>query len=407
MQNYEPAALGSSHIYNEGSIARLRDERVHILDTTLREGEQGAGVSFTTRQRLQIAWMLDYFGVDAIEISPVISRSHLESCREMMKAGLSAEIVAHARALKQDVDKVLECGSGFTALFHSVSDIHLKHKLRMGFDEALERGVEAVEYAKAHGLKLRFTLEDASRTDPGRLIRYARAVVDAGADRISLPDTVGVLTPTGMFNMVHMVRREVDVPIDVHCHNDLGLSLANALAGLEAGADQAHATVGGIGERTGITDLAQLAVTLLIIYGAKLNVRMNMIKDLYDIVEDYLGFKRSPFTPLLGENAYKHKAGTHIAAVLRNPVAYEVVPPTFIGVRRRLVFGELLGKNGAAFFLKLMGMEPDEETSRRFARSMKGLQKGDLFELELDERMERLFVDVQRKMEMKMKEDGP
>ncbi|MGC9117146.1 MAG: 2-isopropylmalate synthase, partial [Conexivisphaera sp.] len=226
--------------YNSQSVSSLEGRRISILDSTLREGEQGAGVSFTTRQRLQIAWMLDYFGVDSIEISPVISASHFESCSEMVRAGLGAQIVAHARALKQDIDVILKCDASYGAIYHSVSDIHLKYKLKVSFEEALSRGVEAVEYAKSHGLRLRFTLEDASRTSPGRLVEYARAVEEAGADRISIPDTVGAMTPGGMYRLVRTVRDAVRVPLDVHCHNDLGLSLANALAGLEAGADQVH-----------------------------------------------------------------------------------------------------------------------------------------------------------------------
>jgi len=391
-------SLGYSGEYNGPSVSALRDRRIRILDSTLREGEQGAGVSFTTRQRLQVAWMLDYFGVDAIEISPVVSPSHFESCREMVRAGLSAQIVAHARALRQDIDVLLKCDAGYGAIYHSVSDIHLRYKLKVSFEEAVRRGVDAVEYAKSHGLRLRFTLEDASRTSPDRLIAYARAIEEAGADRISVPDTVGVMTPGGMYRLVRTVRESVSVPIDVHCHNDLGLSLANALAGLEAGADQVHVTVGGIGERSGITDLAQLSVALLVIYGVRLDVRTQMLRDLYDLVFGYLGFKPPPFMPLLGENAYKHKAGTHIAAVLRNPAAYEVVPPRLVGSRRKLVFGELLGKNGAAFFLRLMGLEPDEESARAFAEAMKRLQRGDLFELEMDERMERFFLESQREL---------
>ncbi|MGB9733070.1 MAG: homocitrate synthase/isopropylmalate synthase family protein [Conexivisphaera sp.] len=398
-QQMDRAGLGHSGDYNSASTSLLAGRRIHILDSTLREGEQGAGVSFTKRQRLQIAWMLDYFGVDAIEVSPVISGSHLESCSEMVKAGLSAQIVAHGRALRQDIDTIIQCGASYGAIYHSVSDIHLRYKLKVDFEEALRRGVDAVEYAKAHGLRLRFTLEDASRTSVDRLIEYAKAVEEAGADRISIPDTVGVMTPGGMYKLVRAVRQSVKVPLDVHCHNDMGLSLANALAGLEAGADQVHATVGGIGERSGITDLAQLAVALTVIYGAQMNARINMLKDLYDLVFGYLGFRPSPFMPLLGENAYKHKAGTHIAAVLSNPIAYEVVPPRFVGAKRKLVFGELLGKNGAAFFLKLMGLEPSDASARAFADAMKRLQMGDMFELELDERLERLFMESQRNLE--------
>ena len=139
---------------------------VSILDSTLREGEQSVGVSFSKRQRLQIAWMLDYFGVDAIEISPVISDSHLESLKEMRKAGFSAQIISHGRALPADIDVGRSCDVEWIAMYHSVSDVHLKNKLHVSREKALERSIEAVEYAKSHGLKLRFTFEDASRANP-------------------------------------------------------------------------------------------------------------------------------------------------------------------------------------------------------------------------------------------------
>ena len=170
--------------------------KVRVLDSTLREGEQSVGISFSKRQRLQIAWMLDYFGVDFIEISPVISDSHRESVKEMKKAGFSAQIVSHGRALTDDIDVSLSCDVEWIAMYHSVSDVHLKNKLRISREEALERSLRAVDYAKSHGLKMRFTVEDASRADPLYLSRFISEVTRAGADRISIPDTVGVMLPS-------------------------------------------------------------------------------------------------------------------------------------------------------------------------------------------------------------------
>jgi 2-isopropylmalate synthase len=371
---------------------------VKILDSTLREGEQSPGISFTMRQRLQIAWMLDYFGVNAIEISPVISESHLESCKKLLKAGLSARIVAHLRALKEDIDVALKCDADYVAIYHSVSDIHLKYKLKVGREEAIRRTLDAVDYSKSHGLYLRVTLEDASRADPKFIVKFAKEMEKAKVDRISVPDTVGIMRPAGMYKLIKLVRANVSVPIDIHCHNDLGLALANALAGYEAGADQIHVTINGLGERVGITDLSQTVVSLLAIYGVRLNVRYDMLQELSELIETYTGFNAHKAAPLIGRNAYKHKAGTHIAAVINNPKAYEVIPPYLVGNRRTLVFGELLGKNGAAFFLKLLGMIPNERMARKFAQGMKKLQKGDLFELQLTRDMEKLFLEVNRKV---------
>ncbi len=367
----------------------LEGRKITILDSTLREGEQFPGCSFTNSERIQIAWTLDFLGVDAIEISPVISRQHMEACKKIVKAGLKATIVAHGRALKKDIDQVLECDAAFMAMYHSVSDIHLKYKLRITREEALSRTLEAVDYAKAHGLKIRVTLEDASRADPSYMVAFVKELEKAHADRISIPDTVGIMTPTGMYNLVKTIKKSVNVPLDVHCHNDMGLALANSVAGLEAGAEQIHVTANGLGERVGIPDLSQASTVLKLLYGAEIKIRFNMLFDLAKLVEEYTSIPVPTSAPLVGANAYKHKAGTHIAAVLRNPKTYELIPPKVVGNKRRLVFGGLLGKNGAEFLLKMFGIEAPGE-SGKLVSGLKDLGI-DLFELELTEEMEELL----------------
>ncbi len=374
---------------------RTIPKNVLILDSTLREGEQAPGVSFTMRQRLQIAWMLDYFGVNYIEVSPIVSESHEESCRTMIKAGLSADIVAHLRALPQDIDVALRCGASWIAMYHSVSDVHLRYKLRVSRERAVERAVEAVEYAKRHGLKMRFTMEDASRADPEFLKEMCTAVSEAGADRLSLPDTLGIMSPRGMHRLVKMIRETVKTPLDMHCHNDLGMSLANSLAGLEAGATMVHTTIDGLGERAGLTSLAELTVALKLIYGLDLDVRTEMLKELSDLIVSYTSVKTPPSKPLVGDNAYKHKAGTHVAAIIRNPAAYELLPPETVGNRRRIIIGELAGRTEAAFLMNLLGLNPNAEDASRLVKGLKSLRNGDLFELELSKEMEAELLGVE------------
>jgi isopropylmalate/homocitrate/citramalate synthase len=361
---------------------------VKILDSTLREGEQSLGISFTKRQRLQLAWMLDYFGVDSIEISPVISDSHFESLKEMVRAGFSAQIISHGRALPEDIELARKCDAEWVAMYHSVSDIHLKSKLRITREQALERSIRAVEYARQHGLKLRFTVEDASRAEPSYLNSFIREIAKAGANRIGIPDTVGVMLPGGMANLVRLARDATDLPIDVHCHNDLGLALANSLAAMEAGADQIHTTIDGLGERVGIASLAEVTMVLRLLYGVERNFRYEMLSELSALVANYTGSQIPPSKPLVGRNAYTHKAGTHLSAIISDPEAYEVVSPREVGNRRRIVFGELSGKNGAAFLLSILGVESTSEISRKIARGLKNLQCGDLFEIELPESRE-------------------
>lgn len=370
--------------------------RVKILDSTLREGEQSIGISFTKRQRLQIAWMLDYFGVDSIEISPVISQSHRESLVEMRKAGLSAQLVSHGRALPEDIDIARACDVEWVAMYHSVSDIHLTSKLHVTREAAIQRSISAIEYAKSHGLKLRFTMEDASRADPEYLRYFIGEITRAGADRIGVPDTVGVMFPQGMARLIQLTRNATDRPIDVHCHNDLGLALANSLAAAEAGAEHIHVTIDGLGERVGIASLAEVTMALKVLYHSNRQFRYEMLSELSTLISSYTNSQLSPNRPVVGKNAYTHKAGTHLAAILHNPEAYEIIPPKEVGNSRRLVFGELSGKNGAAFLLRILGINPSPELSREIASGLKNLQCGDLFELELDDRLVSQAFEAER-----------
>jgi isopropylmalate/homocitrate/citramalate synthase len=376
--------------YNEMGV---KAKKIRILDSTLREGEQHPGVTFSNKQRIQIAWMLDYFGVDQIEISPVVSPDHKEATKTIIKQGLKADIVAHVRALKEDVDVAIDCDATWMATYLGISEIHMKDKLRITREEALRRSVETVEYAKSHGLKMRFTVEDGSRADPEFLMQVCKAISDVGVDRISLPDTVGIMRPNGMYNFVKSIRDEIKTPLDVHCHNDIGLALANALAGCDGGADQIHTTIDGIGERTGIPALAETAVALTYLYKSPNNFRLDMLMDLSRLIEQYTTIVPYDSKPIVGPTAYKHKAGTHLAAILRNPAAYEPIEPKVVGNRRRIVFGELAGKNGAAYLMSLLGLEQNEDHAKAVAAGLKNLRMGDLLEIPLDDKLERKIIN--------------
>lgn len=379
-----------AHLYNEYD---KKPKRIRVLDSTLREGEQHPGVTFTNKQRIQIAWMLDYFGVDQIEISPVVSEDHFEATKTIIKQGLKADIVAHVRALKTDVDVALKCDPKWAATYLGISDIHLKDKLRITREEALRRAVETVEYAKSHGLKMRFTVEDGSRADPEFLLKVCKAIEEAGVDRISLPDTVGIMRPRGMYNFVKMVRDKIKTPLDVHCHNDLGLAVANAFAGIDAGAEQIHTTIDGIGERTGIPSLAEVAVAMTYLYRSPNDFRLDMLTDLSRLIEEYTGIVPYDSKPIVGPTAYKHKAGTHLAAILRNPAAYEPIPPRVVGNRRRIVFGELAGKTGSAYLMSILGLDKNDEQAKAVAHGLKNLRMGDLLEIPLDNKLERKIIN--------------
>ena len=381
-----------ANIYNQ----IVSNKEITILDSTLREGEQHPGVSFTNKQRIQIAWLLDSFGVNQIEISPVVSHDHFEATKTIIKQGLKADILAHVRALKSDVEVAIDCNATWVATYMGISDIHLSTKLKLSREEAKIRALEVADFIKSHGLKSRFTMEDASRTDPSFLIEMCKEMNSRGIERISIPDTVGIMRPQGMYNLVKMIHDNIDTKIsslDVHCHNDVGLALANALAGCEAGANQIHTTIDGFGERTGIPSLAETAVALSVIYGMPNDFRLHMLKDLSRTIVSYTHIETPESKPIVGESAYKHKAGTHLAAILQNPSAYEILEPRLVGNRRKIVFGELAGKNGAAYLLSLLGLESSKVEAEKMAKGLKELRMGDILELYLDERLERKILN--------------
>ena len=371
-------------------------KKIRVLDSTLREGEQHPGVSFTKKQRIQIAWMLDYFGVDQIEISPVVSPDHKEATKTIIKQGLRADIVSHGRALTEDIDISLSCDAKWVAAYLGISDVHLKDKLRITKEQALERAVKTVSYAKEHGLKIRFTVEDGSRANPEFLLTVCKAIQEAGVDRISLPDTVGIMRPVGMYNFVKNVRSVIDTPLDVHVHNDIGFALANAFSACEAGVDQIHTTIDGIGERTGIPSLAEVAVALTYLYKSPNDFRLDMLADLSRLIEQYTTIKPYDSKPIVGTSAYKHKAGTHLAAILKNPAAYEPIPPRVVGNHRTIVFGELAGKTGAGYLMSLLGIKQDSDTAKKVAAGLKNLRMGDVLDIPLEDRLERKIINDEK-----------
>ena len=372
-------------------------KKIRVLDSTLREGEHHPGVSFTNKQRIQIAWMLDYFGVDQIEISPVVSPDHKEATKTIIKQGLRADIVSHGRALTEDIDISLSCDAKWVAAYLGISDVHLKDKLRITKEQALERAVKTVSYAKEHGLKIRFTVEDGSRANPEFLLTVCKAIQEAGVDRISLPDTVGIMRPVGMYNFVKNVRSVIDTPLDVHVHNDIGFALANAFSACEAGVDQIHTTIDGIGERTGIPSLAEVAVALTYLYKSPNDFRLDMLADLSRLIEQYTTIKPYDSKPIVGTSAYKHKAGTHLAAILKNPAAYEPIPPRVVGNHRTIVFGELAGKTGAGYLMSLLGIKQDSETAKKVAAGLKNLRMGDVLDIPLEDRLERKIINDEKR----------
>ncbi len=356
--------------------------KITLLDTTLREGEQTPKVEFKPEDKIKIADLLNDFGVDMIELSPLISKEHIKVIKTLASRGYKSQIIAHIRALKEDIDLALQCDTKWIAMFISTSDIQLKSKLKLTRQQAVDKAVEAIEYAKSHGFKIRMTAEDASRTDPEFLIQFCKRIEEAGVDRIGVPDTVGVLTPNGMRNMISAVKKTVKTPLEIHCHNDLGLALANTLAGIEAGAETPHLTVNGLGERAGITSLAEFVVALKVCYNIQLPVKMELLTPLSRVVAEASNQPIPVRAPIIGENAFKHKGGTHIAAIVKNPAAYEIIPPETVGQSRKIIFGKYSGKNAVKLLFSLLGLPNSDQKIQLTLSRIK--EQGDFKDFEID-----------------------
>jgi len=353
---WEVSALAWRRFLSGWGVVSL-PERVMFLDTTLRDGEQTPGVALLPEEKLEIARQLDLLGVDMIEAGfPAASKGELEAVRSIAREGLKAEIVALARSDKGDIELAASCDVDCIHTFIATSEIHLKKKLKLSREEVLKRAVEGVELVKAHGLKCEFSAEDATRSDLDFLVQVYRAVTDAGADRIDIPDTVGVAIPRSMYNIVDRVKRSVKVPIAVHCHDDMGLAVANSLAGVEAGAEEIHATINGLGERAGNASLEEAALALYALYGVKTGLNLGEIYRTSQLVSKLTGVRLPPNKAVVGDNAFAHESGIHAHGVLSSPETYEPLPPELVGHRRRIVAGKHAGRHGIEAILREMGL---------------------------------------------------
>ena len=247
--------------------------------------------------------------------------------------------------------------------FVSTSDVQRIHTIKKSREEVLSMASDAVEYAKDHGMKCVFSAMDATRTDFDYLIDVYKAVEAVGCDIINVPDTVGVMSPSGMYNLIKGIHEQVGMPIDIHCHNDFGLAVSNSLMATEAGASQVQVTINGLGERAGNADLSQTVMSLHSIYGAKTNIRTEYLLETAKLVEKYTGIKISPHTPVVGENAFAHESGIHTHGVLEQSDTFEpgIMTPEMVGQTRRLVVGKHAGKHAVHKTLQAGGVHPTDD----------------------------------------------
>ena len=348
-------------------------DQVHIFDTTLRDGEQSPGFSMNHEEKLLLARQLEELGVDIIEAGfPIASPGDLEGVRAVAAAVTSCRVAALARARQEDVDAALRALEPARKprlhIFLATSDLHLKHKLRITREQAIEQIGKMVRFGAEHCEQVEFSGEDASRSDIDFLCEAALTAAQAGATIINLPDTVGYSTPEEYGEIFRRVREHLsaypNVVFSAHCHNDLGLAVANSLAAIAAGARQVECTINGIGERAGNASLEEIAVALHVRqsrYGASTNIALDRIYSSSRLLTSITGVSVPPNKAVVGANAFAHEAGIHQDGILKNPLTYEIIVPEKVGVpARRLVLGKHSGRNALRSRLVELGYETTE-----------------------------------------------
>ncbi|MDF0589969.1 homocitrate synthase family protein [Candidatus Methanocrinis natronophilus] len=338
-------------------LAKTPKIDIEVCDVTLRDGEQMPGVVFRADEKLEIAIRLNEVGVEIIEAGfPVVSEAEKRAVQDITNLGLDSKISVLSRSVPKDVEVALDCDVDMVSVFIATSELHLKYKLHMTCAEAVKCAFETVEFAKDHGLIVRFSAEDATRTDFDLLKRLYRKAEEYRADYVSIADTVGIMNPRTTGYLVSEIKKEVDIPICMHCHDDLGMALANTLAAAEAGAKQLHTTINGIGERSGNTPLEELLVALRVHHDVD-RYDTTKLTPLSKLVQSCSGVMMPKNKAVVGENAFAHESGIHVAAVLEEPRTYELYSPEMVGSARRIIIGKHTGAKALKYITKKMGYD--------------------------------------------------
>ncbi len=354
--------------------------RIYLFDTTLRDGEQSPGVSLNVEEKLEIAYQLAHLGVDVIEAGfPISSQGDFQAVRTIAQKVKGPVIAGLCRATRMDIDRVWEAvkyaESPRIHTFLATSDIHLRHKLQISREAALEQAVEAVKYARQFCPDVEFSAEDAYRSDVDYLAQIIEAVIDAGATVVNLPDTVGYAVPEDFGDFIRTFMERVPnidrAIISVHCHNDLGMAVANSLAGVINGARQIECAVNGIGERAGNASLEEIVMALYTrkaFYQKETNINYQEIFPTSRLVSSATGMLIQPNKAIVGDNAFAHESGIHQDGVLKDRSTYEIMSPELVGVfKSNLVLGKHSGRHAFNERLKQLGYNLDDaELARAF-----------------------------------------
>ncbi len=355
-------------------------KRITIYDVTLRDGEQMPGIVFRKDERIRIAKALDDIGIPRIEVGlPGSSSEDFEGIKEIVRMGLNAQIGVFSRARKDDIDLAVKCGVDSIVISLPSSTIMIEKGFKWTKDKVKEIAIETTSYAKEHGLRVTYFPVDTTRGDPEFLRELITAVVkESHVDAVALVDTFGCATPSAISYLVKQMKSWVDVPIEAHCHNELGLALANSLAALAAGAEAVHTTVNGLGERGGMTPTEELAVALRILYNIDLGLKYDRLYGISKLLQEATGIKMPPYKPVVGETAFGYEAGIPVM-ISQNLIAEKQLQsclsylPEFVGNKFKIVLGKKSGKHGVKHRLEQRGIEAGDKEIEEILLKVKDL----------------------------------
>ena len=348
--------------------------RVKIFDTTLRDGEQTPGISFTSSEKLEIAKKLDDINVDTIEAgSAITSEGEREAIKEITKENLDADIASFARTLVKDVDYCLDCDVDIVNIVVPTSKLHIDYKLKKTPREVLDNAVNICQYALDNGLKVLLSAEDATRSDMDYLMDVFKEIINVGINGICPCDTVGMLRPDTA-KIFYNQFIDLGVPVSTHCHNDFGLAVANTLSGISGGAEEVHLTVNGLGERAGNASLEETVVSLDTLYDEyDTNIKLNELYNVSKLVSRFSGAFLQSNKAIVGENAFAHESGIHADGVLKKSSTYEPISPEIVGHHRKFVLGKHVGSKGLQNRLEELGIYTTNKELQQIFEKVKDL----------------------------------
>ncbi len=348
--------------------------QIRINDTTLRDGEQAAGVAFSKAEKIALARFMDAIGIHELEVGiPAMGSEEAEAILAITQLGLSTDLIGWNRAKRSDIEASIKCGLQRVHISIPVSDIQIKAKFQGNYDLVWKSLRDTINFALDRGLYVAVGGEDSSRADPSFLLDMALAAQNWGASRFRFCDTVGILDPMMITERVSYLVSWLDIPVEMHTHNDLGLATANALAGIRAGATSVNTTVNGLGERAGNAALEEVIMALKQIYQIDLGINVRRFPELSQMVARASGSFVPPWKAIVGENAFAHESGIHVHGILQNPYTYELFDPQEVGRERRVVLGKHSGRHGIVKILKELGIFLTSEETQQVLAEVKDL----------------------------------